>query len=135
MLIADERKSRSTIRIIRPDQLNPETLQTSGSLRLSAISAAHGVASALWAGTFLVEPNAKTGIHHHGEQDTVVFVLDGTGHGAVGRLRGASCSGKKGRLPPRTVLAATSGTESFNDDSIPPGCREKHARADRRKPA
>jgi uncharacterized RmlC-like cupin family protein len=77
MLIADERKSRSTITVIRPDQLNPGTLQTFGSQRLSAISAAHGVASALWAGMFLVEPGARTGIHHHGEQDTVVFVLAG----------------------------------------------------------
>jgi uncharacterized RmlC-like cupin family protein len=77
MLIADETKSRSAIHIIRPDQLNAETLQTSGSQRMSAISAAHGITSALWAGTFLVEPGAKTGIHHHGEQDTVVFVLEG----------------------------------------------------------
>jgi len=77
MLIADETKSRSAIHIIHPDQLNAETLQTSGSQRMSAISAAQGIASALWAGTFLVEANAKTGIHHHGEQDTVVFVLEG----------------------------------------------------------
>jgi uncharacterized RmlC-like cupin family protein len=72
-----EGKSRNTINIVRPDQLNAETLQTSGSQRMSAISAAHGIASALWAGTFLVEPGANTGIHHHGEQDTVVFVLEG----------------------------------------------------------
>ena len=58
MLIA-ETKSRSTIDIIRPDQLKAETLQTSGSQRMSAISAAHGIASALWAGTFLVQPGAK----------------------------------------------------------------------------
>src|ERR1700704_3442589 len=77
MLIVDETKSRSAIHIIRANQLNAETLQTSGSQRMSAISAAQGIASALWAGTFLVEPNAKTGIHHHGEQDTVVFVLEG----------------------------------------------------------
>jgi uncharacterized RmlC-like cupin family protein len=77
MIVAAERKSRSTIHVIRPDQLNRETLQTSGSQRLSAISAAQGIASALWAGTFVVEPLAQTGIHHHGEQDTVVFVLEG----------------------------------------------------------
>jgi uncharacterized RmlC-like cupin family protein len=77
MLIADEKTSRSAIHVVRPDQQNAETLQTSGSQRLSAISAAQGIASALWAGTFLVEPSAKTGIHHHGEQDTVVFVLEG----------------------------------------------------------
>jgi uncharacterized RmlC-like cupin family protein len=67
MLITGEGKSRSTIRIIRPDQLNPETLQVPGSQRLSTISAAHGVA----------EPNAKAGIHRHGEQDTMGFVLEG----------------------------------------------------------
>jgi uncharacterized RmlC-like cupin family protein len=31
----------------------------------------------MWGGTFLVEPGAKTGIHHHGEQDTIVYVLEG----------------------------------------------------------
>src|ERR1700761_6665134 len=77
MLFADQTTSRSAIHVIRPDQLNPGTLQTPGSQRLSAISAAQGVASALWAGTFLVEPSGKTGIHHHGQQDTVVFVLEG----------------------------------------------------------
>ena len=35
------------------------------------------VSSSLWAGTFVVEPSAKTGIHHHGKQDTVVYVLAG----------------------------------------------------------
>lgn len=76
MLIA-EAKSRGTIDIIRPGQLTAETLQTSDSQRMSAISAAHEITSALWAGTFLVAPGAKTGKHHHGEQDTVVFVLEG----------------------------------------------------------
>jgi uncharacterized RmlC-like cupin family protein len=76
-MLITEGKSRSTINIVRPDQLTAETLQTSGSQRMSAISAAHGITSALWAGTFLVEPGTKTGIHHHGEQDTVVFVLEG----------------------------------------------------------
>ena len=77
MFVADERKPRGTISVVRPNQLSAETSQTSGSQRLSAISAAHGVTSALWAGTFMVEPSAKTGIHHHGKQDTVVFVLAG----------------------------------------------------------
>jgi uncharacterized RmlC-like cupin family protein len=77
MLLADQTTSRSAIHVIQPDQLNAETLQTPGSQRLSAISAAQGIVSALWAGTFRVEPSGKTGIHHHGQQDTVVFVLEG----------------------------------------------------------
>ena len=44
---------------------------------MSAITAMHGSVSSLWAGLFVVEPSAKTGIHHHGEQDTVVYVLEG----------------------------------------------------------
>jgi uncharacterized RmlC-like cupin family protein len=37
----------------------------------------HGIVSSLWAGIFVVEPLGKTGIHHHGDQDTVVYVLEG----------------------------------------------------------
>ena len=62
---------------MHPDELSSETQQTSGSLRMSAIAATHGIVSSLWGGIFVVEPSAKTGIHHHGEQDTVVYVLEG----------------------------------------------------------
>ena len=68
---------QSTIRVIRPAEFNTETAQTWGSVRMSAISAMHGVLSCLWAGTFLVGPLGKTGIHHHGDQDTVVYALEG----------------------------------------------------------
>jgi uncharacterized RmlC-like cupin family protein len=37
----------------------------------------HGIVSSLWAGIFVVEPSGKTGIHHHGEQDTAIYVLEG----------------------------------------------------------
>lgn len=69
--------SNSKISVVHPAELSSETQQTSGSLRMSAIAATHGIVSSLWAGIFVVEPSAKTGIHHHGEQDTVVYVLEG----------------------------------------------------------
>jgi len=69
--------AQSTISVVHPAELSSETQQTSGSLRMSAIAATHGIASSLWAGIFVVEPSAKTGIHHHGEQDTIVYVLEG----------------------------------------------------------
>jgi uncharacterized RmlC-like cupin family protein len=72
-----ESASNSTISVVRPAELSSETQQTPGSLRLSAIAAMHGIISSLWAGVFVVEPSSKTGIHHHGEQDTVVYVLEG----------------------------------------------------------
>jgi hypothetical protein len=70
-------KAQSTIRVVHPAELSTETQQTPGSLRMSAIAATHGIVSSIWAGVFVVEPLGKTGIHHHGEQDTVVYVLEG----------------------------------------------------------
>lgn len=67
----------SDIRIVRPEAFDAGTAQTSGSLRLAAITHGHGVNTSLWGGTFLVEAGARTGIHHHGEQETIVYVLEG----------------------------------------------------------
>jgi uncharacterized RmlC-like cupin family protein len=69
--------SKTTISVVQPRDLSSETSQTSGSLRMSAISATQGIPSPLWARIFVVEPLARTGVHHHGEQDTIVYVLEG----------------------------------------------------------
>jgi uncharacterized RmlC-like cupin family protein len=79
-------KASSIISVVRPAELSSATQQTPGSLRMSAISATHGIASSLWAGIFVVEPSAKTGIHHHGEQDTVIYVLEGEAHVRWGKF-------------------------------------------------
>jgi uncharacterized RmlC-like cupin family protein len=68
----------STIRVVRPDQFDLGTAQTPGSERRAAIAPELGVDSALWGGTFEVEPGARTGVHHHGSQETIAFVLSGT---------------------------------------------------------
>ena len=34
-------------------------------------------AKKLWAGTVVVEPNVKTGAHHHGELETVLYIIKG----------------------------------------------------------
>jgi uncharacterized RmlC-like cupin family protein len=65
-----------SIRIVRPGEQTSATAQTSGSLRLEAIGGRGGPAG-MWGGTFVVEPGAKTGIHHHGAQETIVYVLEG----------------------------------------------------------
>jgi len=67
----------TSIHIVHPDQFNSSTKQTSGSVRQAAIAAQLGISSRMWGGVFLVEPGARTGIHHHGEQDTIVYVLEG----------------------------------------------------------
>ena len=66
-----------SVSVAHPNQFSKGTSQTPGSLRLAAVSSKLGIHSALWGGTFLVEPGAQTGIHHHGLQETVAYVLEG----------------------------------------------------------
>src|SRR3984957_14114676 len=65
------------LRIIRSDELDSNTPQTPGMTRAEAISYARVGAQKLWAGTVVVHPNAKTGPHHHGELETVIYVVRG----------------------------------------------------------
>jgi uncharacterized RmlC-like cupin family protein len=65
------------IRIIRNGELDADTPQTSGMTRAEAISHAKVGAQKLWAGTVVVHPNAKTGPHHHGDLETVIYVVRG----------------------------------------------------------
>jgi uncharacterized RmlC-like cupin family protein len=65
------------IHVVRPDQFNLGTAQTPGSERRAAIAPELGVNSAIWGGIFEVEPGARTGVHHHGRQETIAFVLYG----------------------------------------------------------
>jgi len=65
------------IRIVRAGEFDPNTPQTPGMTRAAAISHASAGAKKLWAGTVVVEPNAKTGAHHHGELETVLYIVRG----------------------------------------------------------
>jgi uncharacterized RmlC-like cupin family protein len=68
------------LRVVRPGQFNSETAQTPGSQRLAAVHAGVGIDSPMWGGVFSVEPAARTAIHHHGEQDTIAYVLSGSSY-------------------------------------------------------
>jgi uncharacterized RmlC-like cupin family protein len=69
-----------SIRVVRPEQLDSATAQTPGSRRLAAIYPGAGTESPMWGGLFVVEPGAHTGIHHHGEQHTIAYVLSGSSY-------------------------------------------------------
>ena len=68
---------RQGIRVIRSGELDTNTPQTPGMTRAEAISHARVGAQKLWAGTVVVHPNAKTGPHHHGELETVIYIVRG----------------------------------------------------------
>jgi uncharacterized RmlC-like cupin family protein len=65
------------VRVVRGAELDPNTAQTPGMSRASAITYARHGAQKLWAGTVTIHANAKTGAHHHGEVESVIYVVKG----------------------------------------------------------
>ena len=65
------------VRIVRGSELDINTPQTPGMNRAGAITYARAGAQKLWAGTVTIHPNAKTGAHHHGEVESVIYVVKG----------------------------------------------------------
>jgi uncharacterized RmlC-like cupin family protein len=67
----------SGVQVIAGDQLDPATATTPGMDRAVAIDRARTGAQKLWAGTVHIHPNAKTGAHHHGPLESVIYVVAG----------------------------------------------------------
>jgi uncharacterized RmlC-like cupin family protein len=65
------------VRVIPGDQLDSNTAQTPGMSRATAINFARAGAQKIWAGTVNIEANAKTGAHHHGALESVIYVVRG----------------------------------------------------------
>src|SRR3712207_6344962 len=65
------------VRVIKGDRLDDNTPQTPGMYRQAAINRARVGAQKIGAGTVSVQPNAKTGVHHHGELESVIYVVRG----------------------------------------------------------
>jgi uncharacterized RmlC-like cupin family protein len=65
------------VAVVRADQLDTNTAQTPGMNRAAAINFARTGAQKLWAGTVHIHAGAKTGAHHHGALESVIFVVKG----------------------------------------------------------
>ncbi len=65
------------VSVIRSDQMDTNTAQTPGMHRAAAINFARVGAQKLWAGTVTIFPKAKTGVHHHGALESVIYVVRG----------------------------------------------------------
>jgi uncharacterized RmlC-like cupin family protein len=65
------------VRVVPGNRLDSNTAQTPGMHREAAITHARVGAQKLWAGTVHIHPNAKTGAHHHGPLESVIYVVRG----------------------------------------------------------
>jgi uncharacterized RmlC-like cupin family protein len=76
-LVSEPRWKFDGVRVIRGCDLDPNTPQTPGMNRAAAITTATAGAHKLWAGTVVIHADAKTGAHHHGELESVIYVVKG----------------------------------------------------------
>jgi uncharacterized RmlC-like cupin family protein len=65
------------VRVVKAGDLDPNVAQTPGMSRAAAINFARVGAEKIWAGTVTIHPDAKTGAHHHGPVESVIFVVKG----------------------------------------------------------
>ena len=76
-MATDERWKQDGVRVIPGTEFDLNTPQTPGMDRKAAITFARVGAQRLWAGTVHIHPNAKTGAHHHGPLESVIYVVKG----------------------------------------------------------
>lgn len=94
------------VRVVRSGELDANTGQTAGLKRLEAISSRRTGATALWMGYSVLPPGGKTGVHHHGDSETAVYVLRGAGRWWVGDNLDQAREGRAGDfvfIPPGVV--------------------------------
>jgi len=122
------------VRVVSPPEFDQGTAQTSGSVRLGRGSAAVGIESALWEDCSS-QPGARLGIHHHGEQQTIAYVLSGVCEVRWGARGEYSASAKAGDFIHCTCLPAAHGDQSIGHGILSLGGRAEHFNADRRQPS
>src|ERR1700733_12467118 len=70
------------VRVVRSGELDSNTAQTLGMHRRAAVTTERTGGTKLWAGTVSIDAKARTGPHHHGDLESVIYVVNG-----IARLR------------------------------------------------
>ena len=72
------------VRVVGPDERDSGTAQTPGLRRWSGVSSSLAGSERMWMGYAVLEPGGKTGVHHHGESETAIYILSGVTRWWVG---------------------------------------------------
>ncbi|HEV7726683.1 MAG TPA: cupin domain-containing protein [Modestobacter sp.] len=94
------------VQVVRGDELSDDTPQTSGLQRFEAVSAERLGSTDLWMGLSVLPPGSKTGVHHHGQSETALYILSGVGRWWVGDQLDARREARPGDfvfIPPNAV--------------------------------
>jgi uncharacterized RmlC-like cupin family protein len=67
----------SGIKIIRPADRDCNTAQTTGMVREAGVSQETSGATTIWSGFVSTPPGVASGVHHHGDCETAIYVVSG----------------------------------------------------------
>lgn len=110
-----------SVRIVHRGELSAQTSQTPGMERLAAIAADTVGSQGLWAGVATMAPGAQSGAHHHGDCESVIYVLSGRIHFRFGERLEESAEAGPGDfiyVPPHVVHQEINASETEAIDSI-----------------
>ena len=65
------------VKVIRPSERDCGTAQTPGMRREAGVSAVTAGSEGLWMGTAVNDPGAASGAHHHGHNESGIYILRG----------------------------------------------------------
>lgn len=102
--------------IISPVCFDRKTVQTPGSERHAAIARDLGIETGLWGGVFVVDPAARTAIHHHGEQETIAYVFEGKCYVRWGERGEFGATARKGdfiHVPAWRLISSTLASDGI----------------------
>jgi uncharacterized RmlC-like cupin family protein len=94
------------VQVVRADELSDQTPQTSGLQRFEAVSSKRLGSTELWMGLSVLPAGSKTGVHHHGQSETALYILSGVGRWWVGDRLDAKREARPGDfvfIPPNVV--------------------------------
>ena len=75
--MAETMKWRDGVTVVRAKSLDTAMRGPSGTGRATAFDFAGTGGRQTWIGTVTLQPNAKTGAHHHGRHEVAVYVVRG----------------------------------------------------------
>ncbi|HEY4685137.1 MAG TPA: cupin domain-containing protein [Dehalococcoidia bacterium] len=67
----------SEVRVIRPHERDASTAQTPGMFRAEGAGAKTVGAEGIWVGHVTVDKGVRSGPHHHGALESVIYVISG----------------------------------------------------------
>lgn len=65
------------VKVVKPDQRDASTAQTPGMLRAEGCGGSTVGAQHIWVGHVTVNEGVRSGPHHHGDVESVIYVVSG----------------------------------------------------------